>query len=399
MAQTARILLNRFAAILFLSTLAVTLTTPFTECQGAAISGRVYVRNYLRDLVPAGFSTIIVKGDSFETIIRTDIEGYYFAHLPAGTYELTATLSTATLEYAQTKTVTLWYTSDTTVNFYLEPVLPIGSGMIKVTIMADGLRPEYQVNLFLDGSLINRIPGGGRLTLEVDPRFSHIFTVESYAQGIEGERFHCREDSWTLEASSGRMAETGVSHTFKYEPEYYLSVSTPYGDAGRVAGWYPRGTMISLSTPTTVEVSAGVKDVFYAWAVSGSRIRDSTVSIDIQSPVKAVAEYRRMYYLELVSAYGNPSGSGWYEEGANAEISVEQEVASPGLAGLLGGRMVFTTWTGGTASSSNTGYVTMDSQKMLVANWRIDNSIPYIVIASTLLVIIAAGVLLQRRKT
>ncbi|MEM3004375.1 MAG: hypothetical protein QXK96_03665 [Candidatus Bathyarchaeia archaeon] len=399
MAQRALLTLKKAATILFLSVLTWTLATAFTEGQGAAISGRVYVRNYLRDLVPAGFSTIIVKGDSFETIIRTDLEGYYLAYLPAGTYEMTAILSTVTLEYAQTKTVTLWYTSDTTVNFYLEPVLSSGSGMIKVTIMVDGLRPEYQVSLFLDGSLVNRIPGGGRLMLEVDPRSSHIFTVESYAQGIEGERFHCLEDSWTLEASSGRMAETGVSHTFKYEPEYYFSVSTPHGDAGRVSGWYPKGAVISLSTPTTVEVSAGVKDVFYAWAVSGIRIRDSTVSIDIQSPVEAVAEYRRMYYLELVSAYGNPSGSGWYEEGANAEIYVEQEVASPGLAGLLGGRMVFTTWTGGAASSSNTGYVTMDSQKTLVANWRIDNSMPYIVIASTLLVIIAAGVLLQRRKS
>jgi hypothetical protein len=39
--------------------------------QGGSISGRVYARNYLGDYVPAGFATILVEGEHFETIVRT----------------------------------------------------------------------------------------------------------------------------------------------------------------------------------------------------------------------------------------------------------------------------------------------------------------------------------------
>lgn len=389
---------SRLASILLLSILAVTLVIPPTQGQGAAVRGQVFARDYLRNLVPAGFAAIMVRGESFETTIRTDSEGYYLAYLPAGTYEMTAILSTVTLDYIQTKTVTLWYTSDTTVNFYLEPMVPSRSSTTKVGITIGGMRPEYRVNLLLDDSPVGSIPGGGTLTVEVNPRSSHTFTVESYVGGSEGERFCCRSNSWVLEASSQRLTDSKATHTFEYITQYFLSVSTPHGDAAKDSGWYSRDSSISLSTPETAEISQGTRDTFDAWTISGSRIKDSTVSIDLESPLKATAEYCREYYLELVSAYGRPSGGGWYEQGTSAKIQVENELPLPGLIGALGGKRVFAGWTGGTVASGNIAYVQMDSPKTVIANWREDNSIPYMVIIFLVLAILAAAFLLLRRE-
>ena len=296
MISLRRLLPSRLAFILLLSMLAVIFAIPSTEGQ-AAVRGQVFARDYLRNLVPAGFAAIMVRGESFETTIRTDSGGYYLAYLPAGTYEMTAILSTVTLDYIQTKTVALWYTSDTIVNFYLEPMVPSRSSTTKVAITIDGVRPEYHVNLLLDDSSAGSIPGGGTLTVEVSPSSSHTFTVESYVGGLEGERFYCKANSWVLEASSQRLTEPKASRTFEYTTQYLLSVSTPHGDAAKDSGWYSRGSSISLSTPETAEISQGARDTFEAWTISGSRIKDSTVSINLESPLKVTAEYHREYYL------------------------------------------------------------------------------------------------------
>jgi len=392
MISLRRLLPSRRASILLLFILAVIFVIPSTEGQ-AAVRGQVFARDYLRNLVPAGFAVIMVRGESFETTIRTDSEGYYLAYLPAGTYEMTAILSTVTLDYIQTKTVALWYTSDTVVNFYLEPMVPSRSSTAKVAITIDGVRPEYHVNLLLDDSSAGSILGGGTLTVEVNSRSSHTFTVEPYVGGSEGERFYCKANSWALEASSQQLTAT---HTFEYTTQYLLSVSTPHGDATKNSGWYSRGSSISLSTPETAEISQGARDTFDAWTISGSRIKDSTVSINLESPLKAAAEYRREYYLELVSLYGRPSGGGWYEQGTSAKIHVENEMSLPGLIGALGGKRVFTGWTGGIVANSNIAYVQMETSKTVIANWREDNSIPYIVILLLVLTIMAATVLLLR---
>jgi len=385
------------APAMLLSLLVFAFSIQSAEAQGGAVRGRVYARDALRNLVPVGFSTIIIKGGSFETSARTDADGYYLVYLPAGTYLMTAMLSTVTLYYSQSKTVAVWYASDTTVNFYMEPSAP-ESPSISAMISVDDLPSQYSVELKVDNSQYGVIQGGGKREIRVKSELSHSFSVQPYLEVSKGERYYCQSNSWTLDKSVGPSGEAEVSHTFSYTQQYLLSVSTSHGDAAKNSGWHARGYSVTLETPRMVEISQGVRSVFDGWVASGSENKDSSLRVVLNSPLEARANYHKEYYLQIVSQYGKPSGSGWYREGSNAVISVERDLPSPGLMGALGGRNVFSGWSGDKISSNNAADVLMDSPKAVAANWTADYSTPYLIILMTAVLIIVAMVFLAQKR-
>jgi len=90
--------------------------------------------------------------------------------------------------------------------------------------------------------------------------------------------------------------------------------------------WYDEGSEVTLSvTQTAVEVSPGVRLVFVKW--SGDVTSDSpSVTFKIYEPKKVIAEWKKQYYLNVVSQYGSPTGGGWYDEGSTAVVKVEPVV-------------------------------------------------------------------------
>ena len=268
---------------------------------------------------------------------------------------------------------------------------------VPVTIGVEGFPSQYSTTLKVDDSSAGTIPGGGTVYVEVNWRVGHTFSVQSYVEGSRGERFYCASSSWYLEKFSRPTREAKAANTFYYTTQYYLSVSSPHGDATKNTGWYSKGSSISLSTPKTVDISQGEREVFDGWIVGGSSSKDSTINIVLDSPVEAKAEYHKEYYLQVRSEYGNPSGSGWYKEGHVAPIQVERELPLDGLMGALGGKRVFAGWSGGASSGNNVADVRMDSPKTVTANWREDYSTPYLIIALVAIAIIVILVVLSRR--
>ncbi|MEM3381898.1 MAG: hypothetical protein QXQ11_07075 [Candidatus Bathyarchaeia archaeon] len=267
---------------------------------------------------------------------------------------------------------------------------------VPVTIRIEGLPSQYFAILKVDGSSACTIPGGGTVYVEVNWRVAHIFTVQSYVEGVKGERFHCKANSWYLERFSAPTREAKATNTFTYTVEYLLSVSSPYGDAAKISGWYSKGSSVTLSTPNIVEVSKGVREVFDSWTVDRSLIKNSTTNIVLNSPVEAKAEYHKEYYLQVRSDYGTPSGSGWYKEGSIASIEVEKELPLEGLMGFLGGKRIFDGWSGGVASRGNAADVNMDSPKTVAARWREDYSKPHTILALTAIIIVVASIAVYR---
>jgi len=270
---------------------------------------------------------------------------------------------------------------------------------VPVTISVEGFPSQYSTTLKVDDSSAGTIPGGGTVYVEVNWRVGHTFTVQSYVEGAKGERFHCPANSWYLEKFSAPTREAKAANTFTYTVEFLLSVSSPYGDAAKSSGWYSKGSSVSLSTPKTVDVSAGVREVFDGWTIGGSLVKDSTTNVVLNSPVEAKAEYHKEYYLQVRSDYGTPSGSGWYKEGSIANIEVEKELPLEGLMGFLGGKRIFDGWSGGVASRGNVADVNMDSPKTVTARWREDYSMPYTIIALIAIVIVVASIFAYRRST
>jgi len=358
------------------------------KSQGGSISGRIYARNYLGDYVPAGFATILVEGEHLETIVRTTPDGYYFTYLPIGTYTMTATLSTVTLDYLQSKIITLWSSSETTVNFYLEPKINSRFSSISITIIAVGLPSHLSTELKIDDTPSVLITGEKPFIFDVEKETSHTISVQSYVTDSENVRYFCLDNSWNFDGASVTMDYADLTHTFEYETEYFLSVIAPHGDAKK-SGWYAKESLISLTAPLEVNISRGEKDVFDGWIIENSENRDSSINFNIRSPLEIRAKYHREYFLQLNSIYGNPTGIGWYEEGSTATINIEKELAMPSFFGFLGGKVVFDKWNGEFQSRNNIADVYMDSSKIIIAHWRDDYTITHI-IGALIVVIIAA---------
>jgi len=269
------------------------------------------------------------------------------------------------------------------------------SNKVPVTVSVEGFPSTYSTSLKVDSSQVGTIPGGGTVYIEVNWRVGHTFEVQSYVDGAKGERFYCPANSWYLEKFSRPGRDAKAANTFQYSTQYFLSVSTPYGDAGKNTGWYAKGSTASLSTEKVVETGQGEREVFDGWSISGSSTRDSSISVVLDAPKDAKAEYHKEYYLQVRSEFGSPSGTRWYKEGSSATVQVEKAVPMEGVAGALGGKMVFAGWSGG-ATGGNVADVLMDSPKTITANWREDYSMPYAIILIIIILIVALFFMYRR---
>jgi hypothetical protein len=386
------------AILVLMLVILVTSSISESEGQGGSISGRVYARNYLGDYVPAGFATILVEGEHIETIVRTTPDGYYFTYLPIGTYTMTATLSTVTLDYIQSKIISLWSSSEITVNFYLEPIIDSRFSSISITIIASGLPSHLSTELSINDAPPVLINGETPFIFEVERETSHTISVQSNVTDSENVRYYCLDNIWNLDGASVTIDNADITHTFDYETEYYLSVISSHGTASKKSGWYVKESLISLTAPTEVNISQGEKHVFDNWIIDNSENRDSNINFNIRSPLEIRAKYHTEYFLQLNSIYGNPIGIGWYKDGSTATISIEKELAMPGFFGFLGGKVVFDKWNGEFQSTNNIVNVYMDSSKIITAHWRDDYTLTFIIGSLMLLIIATLLALLILKK-
>jgi len=181
-----------------------------------------------------------------------------------------------------------------------------------------------------------------------------------------------------------------ASHAFIYEPEYLLSVENPHGASIDKAGWKRKDSVITLSTPEKIEKSEVERSLFETWSIDGSEVHSSTVTLTMNMPHRARATYQPQYYLEVKSELGQPQGSGWYDKGSSATISVSSEVPMPGFWASLGGRYVFDNWSGlasGDRYNPSTTVV-VDQPTTVVAVWRADYSAFNTMIAVILMLLI-----------
>jgi len=219
---------------------------------------------------------------------------------------------------------------------------------------------------------------------------SASFSAQGQVAGAsEGIRYVF--DRWTGDYSgqgpSGTVTmDKPKAVTAVYRTQYYLDTgSSPSGlpDPGK-DGWYDAGGKVSLSQPGKL-VSGGPakRYAFDHWLLDGQRVDGEAISVEMDSPHKLIAVYKTQYYLSVSSPYGDPKGSGWYDEGSTATISVNTPIEDG-----FGVSYVFVQWGGDVASSSPTAQVLMDGPKTAVAAWRTDSTVLY----ATIALIVAAAV-------
>ncbi len=149
------------------------------------------------------------------------------------------------------------------------------------------------------------------------------------------------------------------------------------------------GTSHSLDAAGQVNISDGTRLTFADWSDG-----DESPSKIISRGGDYTAGYDTQYELSIESDYGNPQGSGWYDAGSNAAVSIE-----PVCEGII--RHTFTGWGGEANSQEAVTTLIMDKSKTITANWHNDYLRLYLLIGAAVVVSVGiiAGIKIRRRNT
>jgi hypothetical protein len=104
--------------------------------------------------------------------------------------------------------------------------------------------------------------------------------------------------------------------------------------------------------------------------------------------------YITQYYINVVSNFGRPTGSGWYDSGSIISISVIPTEDFPI-------RHVFSEWEGSTLKPNNedSANVLVDSPKTLTANWIPDYSLVTIIGGISVSAVVGSAIIYRKRKS
>jgi hypothetical protein len=121
--------------------------------------------------------------------------------------------------------------------------------------------------------------------------------------------------------------------------------------------WVP-GLSHTMTVPQTIAAGTGARFVFAGWS------DNETSNTRVVSSGSFTARYNKEYLLTINSAYGSPTGAGWYQNGVTANFSVLASVITSDS------RHYFTGWSGNYTGSSTNGSIKMSAPKLITANWR-----------------------------
>ncbi len=148
-----------------------------------------------------------------------------------------------------------------------------------------------------------------------------------------------------------------------WDTQYYLSIDSSYGQpVGE--GWHYKGDTAGVSTQQIVDQGNMTRRLFSSWA-GDLQSTQTSASIRMDSPKKAVAEWRTQYYLTVASAYGAAKGEGWYDRGARGAFTVEAELDHGNQT-----RRVLLGWRGDINTNSPSGSILVTEPKRVSAEWK-----------------------------
>ncbi len=152
------------------------------------------------------------------------------------------------------------------------------------------------------------------------------------------------------------------------------------------------GNTYDVSVEPLVEFRNSTRIVFNGWSNGNNQTERSVV---VDGNVNFVGSYRTQYRL-LVNSPAS-SYSEWYDVGSNAEVRIPSSVPMDWPFGLLGLQYKFVGWTGDVNSSLSQVNVTMNSPKILNANFSADYAPLIVPIVIVLCVTATVTFILTRR--
>ncbi len=234
-------------------------------------------------------------------------------------------------------------------------------------------RYSGELPLIAKFSFTTNLPNTGQTILTLDddnytlvpppifwvPGGSHTMTVPQTVNIDSGTRYAFT--GWSDGGTSTTRTVTKGSFTANYQKEYLLTVNSTFGSpAGGT--WYKEDTAATFSVTDYVETS-NTKHYFTGWSGDFTGA-SSSGSLVMSRPRTVTASWRNEYLLTINSAFGNPVGAGWYQQGSSATFSITATVETSDT------KHYFTGWSGDLTETTASGTLVMSSPKTVTANWR-----------------------------
>jgi len=147
----------------------------------------------------------------------------------------------------------------------------------------------------------------------------------------------------------------------------------------------------ALSVPSILTDSNNTRLKFDHWSDGSTSPNRFALA---QSDVGLEAFYVTQHPLILNSSLGVTSGANWYDSSSSATFSVSPSyVPMNGLMGMLGARVAFQGWyeNGNLTTSSSRATISMSQAHILTASWQPDYTLPEVVAAAAIMLIVGVG--------
>jgi len=115
--------------------------------------------------------------------------------------------------------------------------------------------------------------------------------------------------------------------------------------------------------------------VFQKWQIDEKTENTRKIEIYTSKSLSLKVSYKSRFRLVALSEYGNVEGSGWYDEGSFAKVSLSLTRVGGPLTGFR-----FTHWSGDASGSDQTVTIRMNGPKVVKAVWTEDYTAVYTII-------------------
>ncbi len=146
------------------------------------------------------------------------------------------------------------------------------------------------------------------------------------------------------------------------------NLSETTSQVGEVGFTLVIGTTYSLSVPYVLEYENSTRIIFIGWQ-DGINQTNRVISID--GDTELVGSYRTQYLLRVTSTLASHSYQKWYDAESNVTLQEVDSVPMIWPLGLLGGKYVFSGWSGDVNSASAEINFTMNSPTTVHANFSL----------------------------
>jgi hypothetical protein len=180
--------------------------------------------------------------------------------------------------------------------------------------------------------------------------------------------------------------------TIHYEP-----ASIPHSN--NETSWHDANTDVSLGpVPPLYELSSVERLRFVSWLENGKQLPGPSVNVHMSEPHELTLSYVTQYYVEVRTSFGTASGSGWYDKGSTAQITIASTTGYWPVTYTLSGWQV-TPSTGNLASDNGSWTLTVDGPYVVEAVWNFD-IIPIITLvgASVFAIVVVVGIAVAYRR-